>query len=212
MEGLPEDFLDLYSSFMREIKVRVGVIRNALDDYSKGFSMTGHRDSDVEICLLQLRKCLELMMFSSIIAHRQKGAELQKRFVEAEWNATVILKYLARAKPDYFPKALTKSRIPVDGAYPMIAVEGALSKEEFGKLYDRVCGRYLHASRDRTIVEDHSAIFKEISEWVEKLTKLLSSHWIRIDENTVLAVLMQTEQTGDVQVAVMGRVQDDSHK
>jgi hypothetical protein len=206
MSKSPEKALETYSSFMQEIKHRVNVISRALEKYSAGSSLTGYRESDIEICLLQLRKCLELVMFASIVAHYHRGVELQQKLVNNEWNATTIMKYLGRVNPDFFPKALTRSTQTVSGAAVMLAVEGAMTQDEFGILYDRVCGKYLHASRNRGLMDDHKKIFAEIGVWLVKLTKLLNSHWVKVDEKIVFAVLMQADTTGDVQVALFQKL------
>jgi hypothetical protein len=206
MTKSPEKALEIYSSFMQEIKQRVNVISRVLEKYSNGSSLTGYRESDIELCLLQLRKCLELVMLASIVAHYHRGIELQQKLVDNAWNATTILKYLNRVNPDFFPKALTRGSETVDGASVMVKVNGAMTKDEFGTLYDRVCGKYLHASRDRNILGDHKKLFSEIDVWLSKLTKLLSSHWVKIDDRVVFAVLMQTDKTGDVQVALFEKL------
>ena len=206
MSKSPEKALEIYSSFMQEIKHRVNVISRALGQYSAGSSLTGYRESDIEICLLQLRKCLELVMFASIVAHYHRGIELQQKLVSNEWNATKIMKYLGRINPEFFPKALTRSTEKVGDAPVMMAVEGAMTQDEFGILYDRVCGKYLHASRNRDFLDDHKRLLEEISVWLVKLTKLLNSHWVKVDEKIVFAVLMQTDTTGNVQVALFQKL------
>ncbi|MBL9051769.1 MAG: hypothetical protein JNK19_16775 [Tabrizicola sp.] len=209
MTKSPERALEVYSSFMQEIKERVNVISRALEKHANASSLTGYRESDIELCLLQLRKCFELVMLASITAHYHRGIELQNKLVQNAWNATTIMKFLGRVNPEFFPKALSRSNEKVEDAWVMVEVDGALTKEEFGVLYDRVCGKYLHASRDRTLLNDHDRLFKEIGDWLSKLTKLLSSHWVKIDEEIVFAVLMQTDATGDVQVALFERLPTD---
>jgi hypothetical protein len=194
--------LSKYKAFMQEIKFRTDVIVRTVNTYRAGNSLTGFRESDIELCLLQLRKCLELVMFASLVAHYHSGVKLQQRLVEGEWNATKILALINRVNPKGYPDALT--RVKKDGKEidDMEKVDGALTREEFGKLYDRVCGSYLHASRNSEKLSDHASLFQQIETWLKKLTLLLNSHWIHVDDRLVFAVLMQTDLDGDVQVAL----------
>ena len=61
------------AEFMRRIKYRTDVIRRTEAAYRLGTSITGYRQTDIDLCYLQLRKSLELMMFASVIAHDSLG-------------------------------------------------------------------------------------------------------------------------------------------
>ena len=194
--------LSKYKSYMQEVKYRTQVISRVLDKYKAAESLTGYRESDVELCLLQLRKCLELVMYASLVAHFHSGVALQKHLFESEWNATKILAFLKRVNPGGFPKALRRISKEGQEIDDMEEVPGALTLTEFGQLYDRVCGKYLHASRSANILSDHASLFGEIEVWFKKLTLLLNSHWVDVTGDIVFAVLMQNNVDGDVQVVL----------
>jgi hypothetical protein len=189
--------------FMYDIKSRSNVISRAVHVYSNKSSLTGYSESDVELCFLQLRKILELMMFASLVAHTALGRELQKNIIDREWNASKILNYLARVNPDFFPSAIRRDVEDKSPAPQMIPVDGALTREEFGRLYDRVCSKYLHASRDLATLNDHDSLFHEVASWASKVNRLLSSHWIVVGTEKAFAVLMATNPDGYVQVMPM---------
>lgn len=195
-----------YTYFMYEIKSRTNVVLRSLHAYNSGTSLTGYRQSDIELCFLQLRKILELMMFASLVAHATNGQKLQKNLAEKEWNAQKILDFLSRVNTDFFPQAIQRDENDSSPAPQMIPVEGALTRDEFGKLYNRVCGKYLHASRDLTSLHDHQSLFDEVSIWITKLRRLLDSRWIVVSDEIAFAVLMSTKPDGHVQVVPMGVV------
>jgi hypothetical protein len=202
-----ETALSKYKAFMQEIKFRVHVISRTISAYGEGSSLTGYRESDIELCLLQLRKCLELVMYASLVAHYHSGVALQKRLVENEWNATKILALVSRANPQGYPNAVTRVKMHGRAIDDMREVVGALTRAEFGELYDRVCGSYLHASRNPDKLSNHQVLFDEVEGWLRKLTLLLNSHWIHVDDKLLFAVLMQTDTDADVQVALLEKVQ-----
>lgn len=192
-----------YAMFMYEIKYRLNVISRAVSAFGVGPALTGYRESDIEVCFLQLRKILELMMFASLVAHAAVGKELQKNIVDREWNASKILAYLERENPQFFPEAIRPGERVEDHILQMTPVEGALTQQEFRTLNDRICGKYLHASRDLSTLHDHASLFQEIAEWANKIKNLLSSHWIIVSNERAFAVLLATNPDGHVQVMPM---------
>lgn len=189
-----------YANYMREIKCRTDVIMRVLSEFDKGGSLTGYRESDAELCFLQIRKILELVMFASLVAHHESGVALQKELVESEWNAARILAFLSKANPFYFPQALKRVINPSTGVAEMHSVEGALTSDEFRSLYSQVCGSYLHASRRQSAAEDHAKLFSQVRQYINKIIRLLNSHWAIVAHPWAFAVLMKTDVDGDVQV------------
>ena len=201
-----EKALNDYAEYMREVKKRVHVIQRVLASYHAGDSLTGYRESDFELCVLQLRKCLELVMLASLVAHFHSGVELNRRLFENEWNATKIMAYLKRKNSQFFPIPLNKIDGIASEMSKMEAVVGALTVLEFGKLYDQTCGKCLHASRIRGSVSNHEKNFTDVKDWLLKFVKLTNSHWIHVTEDLVFAVLMQTDKDGDVAVSILKKV------
>ena len=208
MAELPTKALEQYAVYMREVKQRTHVVSNVVARYNAGSSLTGYRESDVELAFLQLRKCLELVMFASLVAHYHSGVSLQKRLAEKEWNATKVMAFLARVNPKFFPKPLRRVLEP-DGKMSQVhPVEGAMTKAEFSKLYDQLCGHYLHASRTPAFAGKHETLFNEISIYLGKLVTLLNHHWVTVTEDWEFAVVMQSDTDGDVHVALLEAVSD----
>lgn len=195
-----------YANYMKEIKYRTDVIDRCIGKHKKGESLSGYKETDIEICFLQFRKCLELIMYATVITHYAEGIKLQKRIVESEYNATKMLKFLRRVNPNFYPRpvkdtANNKDIRTVDGL-----VDGYLTQKEFCHLYDRICGGLLHAKRQDQFSEKHDEYFDEIELWLSKLTTLLNHHWVHISEEVAVSVIMQTGVGGEVNVALLQKV------
>jgi hypothetical protein len=185
-----EKLIEQYANYMEELKSRIAVVSSVIERESKDQTLTGFRESDIELSFLQFRKSLELMMYASVLANYHAGLELQKHIVEGEWNATKLVKMLARHNPKFYPQALEP---PIElGPGKKHADEkksGYLTQEEFCILYDRVCGPLMHASRKPQFAGRYDELFSEIRQWRDKLIGLLNHHWIYLTEEIRLAVL-----------------------
>lgn len=201
-----------YREYMREVKDRIAVIERALIAHRNEGTLTGFQESDIELCFLQFRKCLELVMFASLVAHFHAGVDLQRHMYEKEWSASKLLNFLKRTNPDFFPKALSRVNSENGGLSEMIEVQGSLSIREFSELYDRVCGPFLHASRKSAFLGKQEELFGEIEDWFRKICRLLNSHWVKVNEETVFAVLMETNTGGSIQVAIFSEFPSKSSK
>jgi hypothetical protein len=202
-----EKLIEQYVNYMEELKSRVAVVSSVVEHKSKSQTLTGFRESDIELCFLQLRKCLELMMFASVSANYHAGLELQRHIVEGEWNATKLVKMLARHNPKFYPQAMEPPiEIEPGKRHAEEKKSGYLTKDEFCVLYDRVCGPLMHASRKPQFVGRYDELFTEIQQWRDKLVGLLNHHWIYLTEEVRLAALMKTTVNGAVQVVLMKKV------
>ena len=85
-----EKLIEQYANYMEELKSRIAVVSSVIERESKDQTLTGFRESDIELSFLQFRKSLELMMYASVLANYHAGLELQKHIVEGEWNATKL--------------------------------------------------------------------------------------------------------------------------
>jgi hypothetical protein len=202
-----EKLIEQYIVYMEEIKSRVGVVSSVIDHQSRNATLTGFRESDIELSFLQLRKCQELMLFAAITASYHAGLELQRHIVEGEWNATKLVKMLSRHNPKFYPQALES---PIEAQpghkYTNEKKDGFLTLPEFCRLYDRVCGPLMHAARKPQFAGRYEEHFTEVRQWRDKLIGLLNHHWIYLTEELRLAVLMKTNINGAVQVSVMKKL------
>ena len=190
-------------TYMREIKNRQSVISKCIDQYQKGSSLTGYHQIDIDLCFLQFRKCLEIIMFSSVIAHDSYGSELGNQLRDKEYNASKITKLLKQVNPKYYPNPVADSGHSSGIRKVDDISNGYLTEPEFCKLYDRVCGNILHAKREDPYKNQIADFFTEILKYHNKLILLLNHHWIHVSEKFAYAVLMKTDSNDDVQVVRM---------
>lgn len=197
------EYINRYANYLREMKQRISVIQSTVKQLRNGQTITGYRETDIELCFLQFRATLELMMYAALVAHESQGKILAKKLHNNEYNATKLLRHVRRINPRFYPAPKTDWRRD-DGVWVVEDVtEGYLSEADFGKLYDRLCGPMLHARRTSKFLGRHDDIVDQISSYLAKLMKLLNQHWIVVSDDIVFRALMQDKATGDVGVNLL---------
>ena len=177
-----------YCSCMEQIKRRLGII-NSLTSRRV---TTGDEGADGEFCCLQIRKVLEQLAFASLAASRARYAEVHKKF-DREWRAKQILERLRDLHPDFYPVALFPSpNGPGRWHFDRLS-EGYLTESDFVFLYDK-CSSAIHDWNPFTSDERVIQLERPISEWAERVEKLLLYHSVRlIDQSDVLVVQLYDE-------------------
>src|SRR5258708_7730918 len=87
-----------YLACMSELVERLGVIAARLDAVKEG----GPTFQDYEIIALSFRKCVELIVFSSLVAHKDTYSKAHSEF-EKHWNAKRLMENLRKLHPDFYP-------------------------------------------------------------------------------------------------------------
>lgn len=129
----------LYCNCMEDVKRRLAVVRAI----GSGHSLLGREDFDGEVAGLHLRKSLELIAFSSLVAHKDAYAQAHEDF-SSHWSAKRLLSKMEKIHPDFYPKPVAFSQSDSRGVKQLVDVnEGFLSREEFVFLYDK-CSEVLH--------------------------------------------------------------------
>lgn len=197
--------IEKYRGYMREIRYRTAVIDKTLELLEENGSLTGYRETDLELVFLQLRQCLELMLFASVAAHYSYGHSLSGKFVDKEYNATKLLRYIRKANPKFYPSPVEiKDEQDENGVLLAVPIaDGFLTEGEFCVLYDRTCGRLLHANREPKFGADLDELRKSAREYRNKLVRLLNCHWVHLTNETAIRVIMVDSQTGEPSINVM---------
>jgi hypothetical protein len=160
-----------YCELMQEIKIR---------DQSISDLSGAHIPAQVayESAYLQLRMICELISIACLVIHGDIPATTQK--LKKSWSADEIIKRLSEIHADFYPNPVYT---PPDNKFQMVAVtEGFLEKSELLLLYGK-CGDRLHrgtAKNARNRITPHNVSFVQVQRWRERITKLLSHHWITL--------------------------------
>jgi hypothetical protein len=118
---IPEEDVQKYLSNMSEIRFRISNVRENLN--AKSFDVVSF-----ESALLQIRKSLELIAFSSLVSNKD-GYESVRGSIGKDWHAVRILKAVEAVNPDFYPVPVD----PNDDSGLASLDSGFLTKAEFIK-------------------------------------------------------------------------------
>ena len=142
----------------------------------------------VESTCLQIRKILELIAFSSLIANKEIYSTQYKKFAE-HWNARLMLKDLERVNSDFYPKPIIQTPSNTLGIQSDWSdrKDDFLTKEIFLSAYEK-CGGILHADNPYGVQTDYENHLAQAKEWRNRIVNLLNAHTIKLvnDENLYL--------------------------
>lgn len=188
---------EIYCNRMEDIKRRIAIVR-AVDS---GQLTLGRKDFDAELICIHLRKVLEQIAFASLVAHKPSYEKVYRDFAK-EWNAKKLLKKLRKVNPDFFPKPASVSEPEDQGVRNLAIIEdGYLTEDEFVLLYN-ICGNALHTKNPFNPGPHIVDFQRPVTEWVERIQKLLSIHWMRLTHTgEVWIVQMNTAEDGKVHIA-----------
>lgn len=186
--------IEKYCDCMQEIKYRLTLIRSLLLNQIS----LGSEGFNVELIFLQLRKILEIIAFSSIVANKDKYEAAYKSFA-SHWNATYMLKDLERVNPDFYPKPVFIKNVGENGEKNLdFLKQGFITKNEFLKLYE-ICGRVLHATNPYSTKGTKIDIKYTVNQWLDRIEKLLDFHRAKmIGTTSGWLVVMNYETDGKV--------------
>ena len=189
---------------MEEIKKRTEVIRA----FSDGRANALYKQANAESICLQIRKILELIALSSLVANKDAYAKNRKKFA-TDWHAKRILADIAVINPDFYP--IPSQQVLDANTGKVIKTKkidsGYLTKQEFENIYDR-CGGLLHATNPFSKQKDIENFLKIVPTWMERIMKLLNHHQIQLtQEDLQLWVIMQAKIDGKVHVSLFQRIE-----
>ncbi len=153
-----------YIGEMEIIKLRTNLINNTLLKYLQ---------PTIEFKALQLRKIIEQILLSSLIANSEKYKEYYGR-LEKDWNARLISRDLARINPDFFPRAVYDDHVKHEIKYK----SDALSCDEIIDIYERL-SKLLHSQNPFDFPIDYEKENVFINNSLEKIVYLLNTHIIK---------------------------------
>tara|TARA_Y100000780_G_scaffold174982_1_gene160183 strand:+ start:12381 stop:12998 length:618 start_codon:yes stop_codon:yes gene_type:complete len=173
--GEIKKYMDIYRCHMGEIIARDKFLRGIL---SKG-GFLGNNTYDYEVFAIHVRKILEAIAYSSLVANVEKYKERHSGY-EEHWKAKGLLECIEEVNPEYYPEpvSVTKTGENQHHIEPKVDAE-ALTKEEFCFLYDK-CNEALHHWRPFAPGANIDFEKKPI-EWLDKIRNLMNTHKICIN-------------------------------
>lgn len=201
-----QETLDKYAACMEEIKNRTEVIHS----FVEGQSITPFKQTTAESICLQIRKVLELIAMSSLVANKDQYSKIREKF-HKDWHAKRILNDIEGVNPEFYPVPCRQVLDKNTGnpAENIALKSGFLTRKEFENIYDR-CGGLLHANNPFSKEKDIDNFIKIVPEWMEKIRKLLNLHEVQLAQDGFkLFVLMKAASDGRAHVTLHQRV--DSH-
>lgn len=187
---MKESALDLYIQQMYEIRKRDEVIVNITSHRCT----TGFQYSDLEICMLQLRKTIELIAMGSIISNVDEYSKMNEKYYD-NWNARLVFQDVERINPLFYPQPISINHHN-DGPDEFIALKSEyMTKDEAIKLYEK-CGAFLHANNPYKNPVDFEYYRNNIDSWRSKIVRLLNVHLIKLLDGNMYYVVMNDKSTG----------------
>ena len=192
--GKTDENLIKYINNMNEIKRRV----NVLQYITSTEKFLGEDDRDYEVACINLRKILELISFSSLVANVAEYSKIHQKYA-THWRAKTILTEIEKINPDFYPKPVTLKDVDSKGIKHLVDIEdGFLTRDEFIALYDK-CSEVLHSwnpfdPRPRVLHFGYS-----VSQWVQRIQRLLGMHYISfVSDKGVWVINMSDPRDGKV--------------
>ena len=171
--------LELHTLYLRNMQ-RIKWRLNAISDIREKRRTTTYIQTNIEFCVLQIRKILELIAFSSLVSDTDVYKEKLNN-IEKMWNAKLILNDIERIHTEFYPCPIlideNDKHIWKDRQKPY------LTRDEFVRVYDR-CGKFLHEDSpyktDKQIQEEYEQLWEDIGEWGQLIINLLFTHTIKL--------------------------------
>ncbi|MBT6345407.1 MAG: hypothetical protein HOJ49_01585, partial [Nitrospina sp.] len=160
---------------MEEIKNRVSFVRSFLSSETPPENeLFGY-----EIICVHLRKILELIAFSTLVANKKEYAWVHEDFSK-KWNAKKLLKTLEKINPSFYPKPVKFINVDPNGVKVLDNIkDGFLHKEDWLKLYD-LSSTVLHVWNPYDGKERYINFGKSVTEWVQRIQNLLGLHYVQL--------------------------------
>jgi hypothetical protein len=172
----PEQHADLkiYINCLQSAKIRLRI----LDRIVAGDLKIEDEVITAEFACLQFRRCLELIAYASVAAHKEIYARAHEKF-EHHWRGKGILENLRRVHPDFYPVPVVVEREPGKVVKLSRIMNEYLTEDDFVVLFD-ICNNATHewnpySPRERVLV-----MKRPMAEWVARIWRLLWMHTVRL--------------------------------
>lgn len=186
---MPHDSSDLtkYCACMAEIKQRIVLIESFV-----GGVTLGQESYDYELVSLNLRKILELIAFSSLVANKEIYSKVHKEYLH-HWRTGKLIENIEKLNPDFYPKPLQlPSPIGQGPTNFLDSNKPYLKRDEFSRLLN-LCSDVLHVWNPYSSRERKIDFELPVLEWIRKIQYLLDIHCVRLVGSAVILIIMHSE-------------------
>lgn len=166
----------IYRGKISEVLARLAVCERFVTDYRES------KDVFVlESAILQMRKALEAVALAAIAPNKAEYAKFRSKAEKnpdytKDFNARLILQFLAKVNPDFFPLPLSA---PIQVSHGKWHFErrhdSSLTKDRFESFYDRL-GKHLHSDNPWGNDKGLNNLAKDIPDVISATRLLLSWH------------------------------------
>ena len=156
-----------YYNLMEEVKTRIESV-NQLMELPGITNLTL-----VESISVQLRKLLELIVFSSLVSNKDLWHRSQKE-LQSSQNINNKLRELKRLHPNFYPKPVDMRQITLGDA-PRDRADGFLSEDILINVYGQL-GNILYAENPLGNSTDYRYFMDAVPEWITQVENLLKCH------------------------------------
>lgn len=170
--------LQLYTQQMELIKRRIEVVDSIIQKKSH---TTPYKASNIELCCLQLRKCIELIVMASLVANSETYLEVYNR-LGRDWKAPLISKDLKRINPNFYPTPIRV--IPHDGQPDeFIAFDTGeyISCDTLLDYYEKI-GAIMHSENPFGSPVDYSKYEQLVGKCRNEIINLLNVHLAHLSD------------------------------
>lgn len=166
--------LKIYINCLHSAKRRLALIERL----TSGELKIDHESIDAEFACLQLRKCLELIAFSSMAAHREIYSQAYADF-HTHWKAKRLLERIGKLHGEFYPTPIRIERDGADTVKLHRIMNEYLTKDEFVFLFDK-CSDALHEWNPYRTDPRVLNLEKPVQEWVNRIRRLLDWHVVHL--------------------------------
>ncbi|KEO88771.1 hypothetical protein EH31_15150 [Erythrobacter longus] len=189
-----------YKKCMHELKHRIAIFDSAMAPFRKQNELAV---PNLELALLQLRKCYELIAFASISANQKQYSLNRKRF-EKDWRIAEIVKNVEKINPRFLPVGVR--RIITDGdteaPHELLPNGFSITSKELLSWHGRI-GELMHASNPYSSKPQYLKLHGWACERRDHLIGLLSNHTTVIEfERIFYLCSMEVHPELEIQVSI----------
>jgi hypothetical protein len=166
--------LKIYINCLQSAKTRLLLAQRIVS----GDLKIGDEAADHEVACLQVRKCLELIAFASIAAHKETYARAQKDF-QYQWRTTEILKKIRSLHPKFYPVPVTIENKDAKVKKLVRVTEGYLTEDDFVFLLDKLTD-VVHEWNPYHPKERIVDFQRPMDEWLARIWRLFQLHMVHL--------------------------------